>query len=184
MSSYTPHAKIRPSIALFAALLATASGCSGASPAPGESTAFDMDADTPVATDDGSNADPPPSDASTIVDGGAMSNRDAGSSGGQDAGTTTARDAGTGTGTGTVHVSCSELQLGVCQNATISASKVASWQSQCKTQGGTADPCPTADVVGCCVGDTAHYCYYAPDYDVSMAQEGCSLMNGTWSPTM
>jgi hypothetical protein len=97
-------------------------------------------------------------------------------------GTTTPGDAGTATGS--VHVSCSELQLGVCQNATLSASKEASWRSQCKMQGGTADACPTANVVGCCVGDTAHYCYYAPDYDVSMAQEGCAIMNGTWSPTM
>ncbi len=183
MSSYTPHAKIRRSIALSAALLAVASGCSGASPAPAESTAMDMDADPPVATDDGSDADSPPGDASTSADAGAMAS-DAAVSAGHDAGTTTARDAGTGTGTGTVHVSCSELQLGVCQNATVSASKEASWRSQCTMQGGTADACPTTNVVGCCVGDTAHYCYYAPDYDVSMAQEGCSIMNGTWSPTM
>jgi hypothetical protein len=181
VSSYTPHAKIRPSIALSAALLALATGCSGASPTPGESTSLDMDADPPVATDDGSNADPPAGDASTSLDADVASD-DAGTSGGHDAGTTTAHDAGTATGT--VHVSCSELQLGVCQNATLSASKEASWRAQCKMQGGTADPCPTTNVVGCCVGDTAHYCYYAPDYDVSMAQEGCSIMNGTWSPTM
>ncbi len=164
-------------------LVAMTSACSGGGGSPRiDLEPLDAEAEGAVAADDGnepgdastsleSGSDPPPRDAGTTAD------RDATAAPGRDAGTTF-RDAGG------VRVYCNQPALGVCQFATLSSSGEASYNAQCTKQGGKDEPCATTDVVGCCVGGTGNYCYYAPDYTSSTAMEGCSIMNGTWSSTM
>jgi hypothetical protein len=157
-------------------LLVLASACSGTTPAPVDPG---LEAGGLNPTDNGSDADPPASDAATSDDAGMTAPPDAGSTQKRDAGTTPPRDAGTSAGT--IKVYCSQLALGVCQSATIPASKESNYRSMCS---GTADACTSSGLVGCCVGDTSHYCYYAPQYTVATAQQGCSIMNGTWSTSL
>jgi hypothetical protein len=93
---------------------------------------------------------------------------------------------GTGTGSssgdaGSERLACYRPALGVCQSELVAPSEVASWNSNCKFQGGTTDPCSTTGLIGCCVGDSNHYCYYTEGYTLATAQQNCSLMGGTWS---
>ncbi len=164
-------------ILLSAGLFAMTSACSGGSgTTPGE-YGFDAEADGAVASGDGTDASEPSSDASLVESGSASGTRDSGT-GGRDAGPAPVRDAGI------VSVSCSQLALGVCQSASVSADRASNYRDQCTMQGGQAEACPTSGLVGCCVGDTSYYCFYSIDYTTSTAQKSCSTMNGTWSTTM
>jgi hypothetical protein len=162
------------SVLLSAGLLAMTSACSGASSSPpGDFEGLDAQAEAEgaVVSDDADSREPL-IDAST-------SRPDSGSPPvAHDAGTVTGRDAGG------ARVACNQPALGVCQSATVSAAAEASYRMQCTRQGGTAEACPTSGLVGCCVGDTSHYCYYSTDYTPATAQQDCSIQNGTWSTSM
>jgi len=167
------------SLLLSAGLLAIAA-CSSPSVGtfPGDG-AFDAQTDGPVASDDGADSGEPSGDASASHESGAGPvNHDAGTAPGRDAGTAPGRDAGT------VHVTCNEPTFNVCQTAAVSANAAASWRTQCTSQGGKDEPCPTSGLIGCCVGDTSRYCYYPPINTLAIAQMDCSTMNGTWSTSM
>ncbi len=160
------------SILLSAGLLVMTGACSSASgTSTGDPDGFDAGADAAVASDDAADAGEPSSEASTSVESGSAP-------GEPETGPAPVRDAGT------VHVACDQPALGVCQSAVVSTDAEAAYTAQCKGQGGTATACSTSGLVGCCVGDTSHYCYYAPDYTASTAEQGCSIMNGTWSTSM
>jgi hypothetical protein len=163
----------RRSILLSAGLLVLTSACSGPSgTSTGDPDGFDAEAGTTVTSDDGTDAGESSSDASGSVESGTAP-------GAADTGTAQERDAGS------EQVTCAQLALGVCQTAVVSTDAAAAWRAQCTGQGGsTTTACPTSGLVGCCVGDTAHFCYYSNDYTASTAQQGCSIMNGTWSTSM
>ena len=155
---------------LLPGLLLVTSACSSASgSSPGDFEGADAEAEAAVVPGDGADPGEPSSDASTSPESGPASANP------PEAGTADA---------GSVFVACDQPALGVCQTATVSTDMEPSWRAQCTSQGGTADACPAAGLVGCCVGDTSHYCYYSVDFSVSDAQKNCSFMNGTWSATM
>jgi hypothetical protein len=157
---------------LLLGLFVLAGGCSSSSTAlPGDPEAVDAAAEDAVASDDGIEA----GDPTTAFESGSPPVP-------RDAGTAEERDAGPPPTS--MRVSCSQPALGVCQSAVLSGAAAARYSAQCTTQGGTAEPCPTAGVVGCCLGDTSRYCYYSDDYTLSTAQMDCSVMGGTWSATM
>ena len=168
---------MRNRFTLLYGLLAMSGACSGGSAPPGDSSGLDAEVDGAVASDDGTDSGEPSGDASAIVESGLGSTRDAGTAQARDA-TTEVRDAGM------VRVYCNQAALGVCQTATVSTDEASSYRTQCTSQGGTLTACGAAGLVGCCVGDTSHYCYYSLDYTTSTAQQSCATMNGTWSTSM
>ena len=159
------------SLLLPGVLLLTSACSSTSGGSPGDFEGADAEAEAAAVPGDGADSGEPSSDASTGADSGPASNP-------PEAGTAEDHDVGS------VLVACDQPALGVCQTATVPTDMEPSWRAQCTSQGGTADACPAAGLVGCCVGDTSHYCYYSVDFSVSDAQKNCSFMNGTWSTTM
>jgi hypothetical protein len=157
-----------------ASLLAMMSACSSTSSGSGSGEDTDA-AEKGLNSDDGTDASDV-SDAETSFDTGVDPVvYDAGSSSGSGGGSSSGTDAGS------QRLACYRPALGVCQSELVAASEAASWNSQCKFQGGTTDPCSTTGLIGCCVGDSNHYCYYTEGYTLATAQQNCSLMGGTWS---
>jgi hypothetical protein len=163
----------------LAGLLAITSGCSSSSGNSTDGDPGDPDAQAAASSDDDAASNEASSDASTSFDSGPVEEP-------HEAGPVTVRDAGSGTGSGSggQRLACYEAAVGVCQSAIVPPSGVASWNSNCKFQGGTTDSCPTTGLVGCCIGETNHYCYYSADYTLATAQQNCSIMNGTWSTSL
>jgi hypothetical protein len=164
------------SILLSASLLAVTSACSGqGGTAPGDVEGLDAETDGAVLSDDSDVAsDPggPSSDATTPT-------HDAGSAPRpRDGGTAAVVDAGI------ERLACYRAALGVCQSEPIAADAAAAWRADCKFQGGTSDPCSTSGLVGCCIGDSNHYCYYSQDFTLATAKQDCAVMNGTWSTSL
>jgi hypothetical protein len=163
----------------LAGLLATTSACSSSSGSSTDGDPGDLDAQAAATSDDDADSNEASSDASTSFDSGPVEEP-------HEAGPATVRDAGSGTGGGSggQRLACYEAAVGICQSAIVPPSGVASWDSNCKFQGGTTNSCPTTGLVGCCIGETNHYCYYSADYTLATAQQNCSIMNGTWSTSL
>jgi hypothetical protein len=166
------HCRLLP----LAGLLAMTSACSSSSGDAPQGDLGDLDAQAAAPSDDDADSNEASSEASTTFDSGPVDEP-------HEAGPATSRDAGSGTGGGQ-RLACYEAAVGICQSAIVPPSGVASWNSNCKFQGGTTDSCPTTGLVGCCIGETNHYCYYTADYTLATAQQNCSIMNGTWSTSL